>query len=255
MTLFGGIGVALVTLFDEDGRLLAGATAELAARLVERGVTAIVVCGTTGEAGSLAPDERAALIGAVRSAVPGPVPVLAGTGAATAKEAVALTRTAAEAGADAALALSPRSVEDPSEYYATLASVAGDLPLLAYHFPLASPPGVPLELVPELPVRGIKDSSGDADRLGFMLERFAGEVYVGSPTLLALAGPLGAAGAILGLANVVPERCAEAWAGDLEAQRALLADHLAASEDFPRALKERMAAELGTPAGVRSVLA
>jgi 4-hydroxy-tetrahydrodipicolinate synthase len=53
----------------------------------------------------------------------------------------------------------------------------------------------------------------------------------------------------------VPERCAAAWAGDLDAQRALLADHLAASEDFPRGLKERMAAELGTPAGVRRVLA
>lgn len=255
MTLFGGTGVALVSLFDDDGRLLAGETAELAARLIQRGVTAIVVCGTTGEAATLAPEERTELIAAVRGTVPASVPVVAGTGAPTAEEAVALTLDAADAGADAALALSPRGVEDPSEYYATLASAAGELPLLAYHFPLASPPGIPRELVPELPVRGIKDSTGDADRLGFLLERFAGEVYVGSPTLLALAGPLGVTGAILGLANIVPERCAAAWAGDVEAQRALFADHLAASVDFPRSLKERMAAELGTPAGVRAVLA
>jgi dihydrodipicolinate synthase/N-acetylneuraminate lyase len=254
MTLFGGIGVALVTFFDPDGALLADATAEHAARLVERGVTAIVVCGTTGEAVALEPAERVALVGAVRAAVPASVPVVAGTGAPTAPEAIALTRDAAQAGADAALALSPRGVEDPSDYYAALAA-ASELPLLAYHFPLASPPGIPLDLLPGLPVRGVKDSSGDADRLGFLLDRYDGEVYVGSPTLLALAGPLGATGAILGLANVVPERCQAAWAGDRIAQRALFADHLAASEDFPRALKERMADEWGTPPGVRRVLA
>lgn len=253
--LFRGIGVALVTLFDRAGALLAEATAEHAARLVERGVTAIVVAGTTGEAASLVPDERVALLAAVRGAVPAGVPVIAGTGAPTAAEAIELTRSAADAGADAALALSPRGVEDPSDYYAALAAAAADLPLLAYHFPLASAPGIPVDLLPGLPTRGVKDSSGDADRLAFMLERYEGEIYVGSPTILALAGPFGATGAILGLANLVPERCAAAWAGDLDAQRALLADHLAASEDFPRGLKERMAAELGTPAGVRGVLA
>jgi 4-hydroxy-tetrahydrodipicolinate synthase len=253
--LFRGIGVALVTLFEPGGRLLVDATAEHAARLVGRGVTAIVVAGTTGEAATLAPDERVALLAAVRRAVPAGVPVIAGTGAPTAPEAIELTRSAAAAGADAALALSPRGVEDPSDYYAALAASAGDLPLLAYHFPLASPPGIPVDLLPALPIRGVKDSSGDADRLAFMLECYEGEIYVGSPTVLALAGPLGATGAILGLANLVPERCAAAWAGDLDAQRALLTDHLAAAVDFPRALKERMAADLGTPAGVRSVLA
>jgi 4-hydroxy-tetrahydrodipicolinate synthase len=253
--LFRDIGVALVTLFDDDGAVLADATAEHAARLVERGVTAIVVAGTTGEAATLAPDERVALLAAVRGAVPAGVPVIAGTGAPTAAEAIELTRSAADAGADAALALSPPGVDDPRDYYAALATATADLPLLAYHFPLASAPGIAVELLAELHTRGVKDSSGDADRLAFMLERYEGEIYVGSPTLLALAGPFGAAGAILGLANLVPERCAAAWAGDLDAQRALLADHLAASEDFPRGLKERMAAELGTPAGVRGVLA
>jgi 4-hydroxy-tetrahydrodipicolinate synthase len=241
-------------LFESDGALLVDATAQHAARLAERGVAAIVVGGTTGEASALAPDERRALIAAVCGAVPGPVPVIAGTGAPTAAEAVALTRAAADAGADAALVLSPSGVEDPSDYYATLAAEAGDLPLLAYHFPLASAPGIPLEVLTSLPMRGVKDSSGNAERLAFMVERYAGEIYVGSATLLALAGPLGATGAILALANVVPERCAVAWAGDPDAQGALFYDHLAAADTFPRALKERMAAELGTPAGVRHVL-
>jgi len=246
--------VALVTLFEPDGALLVDATAQHAARLAERGVTAIVVGGTTGEAAALAPDERSGLIAAVRRVVPRSVPVIAGTGAPTAAEAVTLTRAAAEAGADAALVLSPPGVEDPSDYYAAVAADAGDLPLLGYHFPLASPPGIPLDVLTSLPTRGVKDSSGSAERLAFMVERYAGEIYVGSPTLLALAGPLGATGAILALANIVPERCAVAWTGDLDAQRALFDDHLAAADAFPRALKERMAAELGTPAGVRRVL-
>jgi 4-hydroxy-tetrahydrodipicolinate synthase len=252
--IFRDVGVALLTLFDADGELLVGATAEHAAGLATLGVRAIVVAGTTGEAAALAPEERDELVAAVREAVPRDVPVLAGTGAPTGAEALDLTRAAAAAGADAALVLSPAAVADPSGYYEQVAAGAGDLPLLAYHFPLASPPGIPVELLPGLPVRGVKDSSGDAERLAFLIDRYDGDTYVGSPTLLALAGPLGATGAILALANLEPERCVAAWAGDLDAQRALLATHLATSEAFPRVLKERVAERFGTPTGVRRVL-
>ena len=252
--IFRGVGVALLTLFDADGGLLVDSTAEHAAGLATLGVRGIVVAGTTGEAAALAPEERGELVAAVRETVPRDVPVLAGTGAPSGDEAVALTRAAAVAGADAALVLSPSGVTDPSGYYQQVAQGAGDLPLLAYHFPLASPPGIPLEMLPGLPVAGVKDSSGDAERLAFVLERYDGDAYVGSPTLLALAGPLGATGAILALANLEPERCLAAWAGDIDAQRALLATHLTTSEAFPRVLKERVADRFGTPTGVRRVL-
>src|SRR5690606_41062189 len=109
---FEGVGVALVTLFDRDGELDAGTTAELAARLVEAGVRAVVVAGSTGEAAALEPDERSALLAAVRGAVGGRVPVLAGTGAPSARQAVALSRRAAGDGADARLVLSPPRTED-----------------------------------------------------------------------------------------------------------------------------------------------
>ncbi|MEA2396117.1 MAG: 4-hydroxy-tetrahydrodipicolinate synthase, partial [Solirubrobacteraceae bacterium] len=55
---FRGVGVALVTLFDDDGRLLLDETAEHARDLVERGVTAVVVSGSTGESWALSVDER-----------------------------------------------------------------------------------------------------------------------------------------------------------------------------------------------------
>ena len=84
-----------------------------------------------------------------------------------------------------------------------------------------------------LPIAGIKDSSGSADRLLDELAHYAGAVYVGSSALLALAGPMGGAGAILALANVEPERCCRAFAGDAAAQRELAEAHLAVRAGGP----------------------
>src|SRR5438270_8489095 len=107
MSLFTGVGVALVTLFRDDGALDAPATGELAARLAELGVRCVLVAGTTGEAAALTPDERDELVAAVRATLPADVPVLAGTGAPTGRQAAALTERAFGAGADAVLVLSP----------------------------------------------------------------------------------------------------------------------------------------------------
>ena len=71
-------------------------------------------------------------------------------------------------------------------------------------------------------------------------------MYTGSSALLSFAGPLGCAGAILSLANVEPERCARAFAGDVVAQAGLAEAHLAAHERFPRHLKEMVASRFGT---------
>ncbi len=87
-------------------------------------------------------------------------------------------------------------------------------PVLAYHVPWISAPGVPVEDLPTLPIAGIKDSSGSADRLLDELALYDGATYVGSSALLALAGPMGGAGAILALANVEPETCCRAFGGD-----------------------------------------
>ncbi|MFL5913592.1 MAG: dihydrodipicolinate synthase family protein [Gaiellaceae bacterium] len=249
---FRGVAVALVSLFDEDGRLLVDRTAELAATIAAEGARAVVVAGSTGEPWFLTAPERAQLIEATRRALPGDVPVVAGTGHPVPDEAVRLTVAARDAGADAVLAISPQGHEDPTAYYAAVGRAAGTLPVLAYHFPAVSTPGVRVELLSGLPVAGIKDSSSDADRLASELDAYDGPVYVGSPLLLATAGALGAAGAIVGLANLDVSRCAAAFAGDLDAQRALVPDHLAAQSDFPRSLKKMLSERRGTPATVRS---
>ena len=73
--LFTGVGVALATLFDHDGEVDAKATAEHAATLVDLGVRAVVVAGSTGEAAALTATERVALLTETRRAVPAGVPV------------------------------------------------------------------------------------------------------------------------------------------------------------------------------------
>src|SRR5688500_9673835 len=99
---FTGVGVAIVTLFTDDLTVDHAATAAHAARLVDLAGRAVVTTGSTGEASALDHDERAGLITAVKAAVPGDVAVIAGTGAPSARQAIALTQSARDAGADAA---------------------------------------------------------------------------------------------------------------------------------------------------------
>lgn len=251
MPVFTGVGVALLTLFDDDGRVDAPATARLATTLVDRGVRGVVVAGSTGEASALEPAERVELVGAVRAALAGAVPVVAGTGAPSTRQAVELTRAAVDAGADAVLVLSPPGASDSRSYYDAVAHAAGGAPVLAYHYPAMSSPGIPVDVLDQLPVVGCKDSSGESGRLLDELTGFAGDLYTGSSSLLSFAGPLGCAGAILALANAEPERCIAAFAGDTDAQLVLVPAHNRAHERFPRGLKELVAEQLGTSPAAR----
>jgi 4-hydroxy-tetrahydrodipicolinate synthase len=248
--VFRGIGVALVTLFDAHRQVDYAGTADLAVRLVELGVDALVVAGTTGEADALDDDERLRLFAAVRE-VAGDTVVVGGTGAASTHQAVRLTARVGDTGVDAVIARSPRGLVDAAPYYRELADAAGTVPVLAYHFPAVSPPGIPVEVLPTLPVAGCKDSSGDATRLLATVESYAGPLWTGNPALLPLVGSLGCAGGILALANVAPELCAGAFAGDPDALRKMIPTHLACERDFPRGVKQLVAERFGTSDVVR----
>ncbi len=243
--LFSGVGVALVTIFDADGEVDPAATGKLAADLTGRGVSAVLVCGSTGEAATLSGAERTALIEAVRAAVPADVPVIAGTGAPSTRQATALTAAAVRAGADAVLTWCPAGLPDLPGYYSAIRDAASGQPVLAYHNPWMSCADIPVDTLASLPVTGQKDSSGSPDRLLEELDRYSGETYTGSSGLLALAGPLGAAGALLALANVEPEACVRAFAGDPAAQRGLGAQHLAVFRGGPAEVKRMLADSRG----------
>ncbi len=241
--VFTGVGVALVTLFDDDDGVDLDATAELAHDLAAAGMQAIVIAGSTGEAATLDGPERVALVKVVREAIPAAVPIVVGTGAPSAHQAARLTAEVVAGGADAVLVLSPPLAADPVPYYREVVSAAGAVPVLGYHFPLMSAPGIDVDALPAPHRRRRRRAqglvSGDPARLVRTLETFDGDLYVGSPWLLSAAGPLGATGAILAVANVEPELSIAAFDGDVAAQRQLAAT----------------AQRAAGPAGVKAVLA
>jgi 4-hydroxy-tetrahydrodipicolinate synthase len=241
MSIFTGVGVALVTVRDARDVPDPAATADLAAALAARGMRAVLACGSTGEAGQLTDSQRSEIVAGVRQAVPPHVPVIAGTGAASTGRAAELTAAAAAAGADAMLAWPPPDCADLAGYYAAVGAAAPGLPVLAYHVPWVSAPGVPVDALADLPVAGIKDSSGDPDRLLFEAAHYSGATYVGSSALLALAGPLGCTGAILAIANLVPEQCIAAFGGSAQAQLELTDVHLAVRAGGPPLLRQLLA--------------
>jgi 4-hydroxy-tetrahydrodipicolinate synthase len=250
--LWSGPAVALATLFDDDGGVAAQATAEHAARVVRSGLRAVLVCGSTGEASALTDEERVTLVRAVRQACPD-VAVVAGSSGAWWGSAAQRTTAAVKAGADAVLVAPPPGVADLTEFFGRVADVVGPAQLFAYHFPPGAGGPVPVESLPALPIHGVKDSSADPERLLNELELagWSGSTYVGSAVLTAYAGALGAAGAILAAANVAPEDCVAAFAGDGAAQVRLAALDRTASLDFPSGYKRAVADRFGTSAVTR----
>jgi 4-hydroxy-tetrahydrodipicolinate synthase len=243
--LWDGVAVALVTLFDGEGAVDVGATAEHAARLVDFGVRAVVVAGSTGESDALSGAERVALVAGVRAACPS-VPVVAGAGGQWWRPAAQEAEACLRAGADAVLVAPPRRPVELGEFYGALPG-----PVLGYHFPGVAGGELPVGALGGLPLAGLKDSSGDAERLLSTLDGWRGAVYTGSSALPLLAGAVGAAGAILAVANVAPEDCLAAWSGDGAAQVRLTGPHLAARGRFPSGLKRLVAQRFGTSAQTR----
>src|ERR1700730_15916712 len=161
-TLFSGVGVALVTVFDEAGDVDPGSTGKLAADFAGRGVRAVLVCGSTGEAATLSDTERTVLIEAVRAAVPAGVPVIAGTGAPSSRQATALNRAAVLAGADAVLTWCPAGGPELAGYFAAVHEAADGRSVLAYQNPWMSSAEIPVDAGPaarrtgSLPGRGLR---------------------------------------------------------------------------------------------------
>lgn len=252
MSLFQGAGVALVSLFDDGGRLLVEETAGLAVRLADDGAAGVLVAGTTGEFWTLDHDERLTLIAAVRSALPADVPVLAGIGAVDADDALRLAEHVGDTGADAALCFVPPG-SDPADLFGRVQQRLAGLPLLAYHFPAAGYAELPVADLHGYGVAGIKDSSGDPARLLATARTLDAGVYTGSALLPGLAGALGVAGCLLALGNVAPAAAAAAWAGDQSAQGELAALHAEVVGDVPpRRVKQLAAQRYGTPRFTRA---
>lgn len=249
--VFTGVAAAVVTFFDEHGHVDNNATAGHARHLVDRGVRAIVVAGSTGEASHLSMKERLVLFDAVKQEIGTEVPILLGTGMLAAGVSVAaLTKRAAQHEASAALVLSPHH-GDVAHFYSDVVNAAGSMPVIAYHHPSVSPHGIPIDILKSLKVAGLKDSSGNPERLLEELAHFKQAIYVGNSAILAYAGLLGCAGAILAVANLEPELCSDAFAGNVTAQRDLLSYHKLYATQGVKGLKEELARRFHTSTAQR----
>ena len=135
----GGLLTAMVTPFDETGAVDEAAARELARYLIENGSHGVVVAGSTGEAATLNDDEHVSLLRAVVAEIGGEATVVCGTGTNDTRHSIELTRAAAEAGADAALIVTPYyNKPNPAGIRAHFEAIAGavpELPLIAYNIP------------------------------------------------------------------------------------------------------------------------
>ena len=212
-----GIGPPLVTPFDADGDVDHDRLRELVAWLEARGVDFLVPCGSNGEAELLGAAERTAVVETVAEAAS--VPVLAGTGRPGTRKTVEATAAAAEAGADAALVVTPFYYRHDqaalAAHYRTVADAAS-IPVYLYSVPSYTDVQLAPETVGELAghpnIAGMKDSSGDLAAFLRTRRRTADaefDLLVGSGGLLAQALSAGGTGGVLGLANLAPAALVE----------------------------------------------
>jgi dihydrodipicolinate synthase/N-acetylneuraminate lyase len=225
----GGCFVATLTPFDSAGRLDTGVARAHAQWLVENGVAGLSPAGTTGEFLYLSQQERQALVAAVAEAVHGRATVMAGIWALTAHEAAENAHAAEQAGATAAFLQTPiyYPASDDAIYawYAEIGA-ATRLPLYAYNIPQYAAnqisPACLERLLNDGIVAGIKDSSGSAERIGMLVERFGARagVFAASDSFATEGRKLGACGFISAIGNVMPGTFVKLWAGDesLQAQ-------------------------------------
>ncbi|EKU37597.1 4-hydroxy-tetrahydrodipicolinate synthase [Acinetobacter sp. AYS6] len=219
-TIQGSI-VAIVTPMLKDGGVDWKGLEKLVEWHIEQGTNSIVAVGTTGEASTLSMEEHTQVIKEIIRVANKRIPIIAGTGANSTREAIELTKAAKELGADAALLVTPYynkpTQEGLYQHYKAIAE-AVELPLVLYNVPgrtgvdLANDTAVRLAEIPN--IVGIKDATGDVPRGKALIEALNGKmaVYSGDDETAWELMLLGADGNISVTANVAPKAMSEVCA-------------------------------------------
>ena len=166
-----GYAPALPTPFGKDGNIDIAAFEQVCHRQLQMGATALVVCGTTGEAPTLSPAEHVTLLQIAVGIARGQVPVIAGAGSNSTSHAIELTKDAETAGADAILSVVPYYNKPTQrglyEHFHAIAQSTG-LPIILYDVPSRTVCGLADETVARLAalprIIGLKDATGDVTR-------------------------------------------------------------------------------------------
>jgi len=210
-----GILPALVTPFTDDGKAIDEERLRtLVSHCLELGVHGVVPCGTTGEFVNMTTEEKRRVIKIVIDEVNGRVPVIAGTGASGTDQTVEMTRYAKDAGATAALIVTPFYLKPADrgiyEHYYTIANEV-DIPIILYNIPQCTGLDLPWQMVEDLAqipnIVGVKDSSGQLKFILAVLEKVRDKINVlcGHDEVVVAGLAAGCSGAILASANVIPD--------------------------------------------------
>ncbi|MEW5837904.1 MAG: 4-hydroxy-tetrahydrodipicolinate synthase [Pseudomonadota bacterium] len=232
--MFHGSMVALVTPMRADGALDFAALQRLVEWHIAEGTDVIVAVGTTGESSTLDVNEHLEVVQRTVDYVAGRIPVIAGTGANSTREAVELSSRAVSLGVDGCLLVTPYYNKPTQEglyrHYMAIAE-AVPAPLVLYNVPGRSAcdmlPATVERLADVANIVGIKEASGSLTRMQELVERLAGrvEVYAGDDALAREVILQGGRGVISVTANIAPRAmaamCKAALSGDAAGAAAL----------------------------------
>ncbi len=233
--MFKGLGTALITPFEEDGRIDYASLEKLICAQLDAGVNALVICGTTGEPPAMTDTERSDVIRFAVRTVAGRIPVIAGTGSNCTASAAANSRRAEELGADGVLVVTPyynKCTQDGLFLHYRTVAESTSLPVIAYNVPgrtgvnLLPSTAARLTEIPNL--AGIKEASGNITQVintakaieGSNISLFSGDDPAALPIFA-----VGGVGLISVASNAVPARIKEltdaCLAGDYATARKL----------------------------------
>lgn len=218
-----GIFPALTTSFDFEGALYKAKVFHNIQKLNDVALAGYLVCGSTGETPLLSAEERLRLMGWIREAASESKMLVAGVGAESVIETVRLANLAADIGYHAALVLTPfyyrNQMHRPDTQALFFRAVAdrSKIPVLLYNIPHVTGYSLPAETIAELShhpnIAGMKDSSGDLDRMkeNLAVVKPGFQMMSGCDSNFWDALQLGAAGGMLAIANALPYACITVW--------------------------------------------
>jgi 4-hydroxy-tetrahydrodipicolinate synthase len=216
MTVWKGVFPAVTTKMNQDGKVDLTATQSSLNRLVEKGVSGVIILPMLGENASLVPTEREAVIRAAVEAVAGRVPVLSGLAEITLETAKAHARGYESFGAQGLMVFPSLGYKtDPRETVAWYKGIAGAsaLPIMIYNNPIAYgvdvTPAILKELADTPQIVCVKEETGDIRRVTDTYielgDRFS--VFCGVDDLIVESAALGVTGWVSGMTNVWPAEC------------------------------------------------
>ena len=215
--MFKGSNVALITPFKNNG-LDEEAYIKLIHFHIDNGTNGLVPAGTTGESPTLSHNEHQRVIDLCIKESNGKIPVIAGTGSNSTKEAISLTTHAEKAGANGALIVTPYynkpTQEGLYQHYKAINDKCG-IPLIIYNIPGRSVIDMSVDTMARLfdlkNIVGVKDATGDLDRVNQTLEKMGKDFIqlTGNDDNAFEFNKRGGVGAISVTANIAPKLCSD----------------------------------------------